>query len=104
MTTRRLGLGDESLLHALGIAGAHGPRSPMMRCIDHPTMLKDGSAGAAVAEVAALLARGGFTGRPAATVEDSDCGSFWEAWASMAREFLNHTQAARRLPLGPTRP
>ena len=27
----------------LGIAEYHGPRSQMMRCIDHPTMLKDGA-------------------------------------------------------------
>lgn len=32
--------------HALGIAEYHGPRSQMMRCIDYPTMLKDGLAGA----------------------------------------------------------
>ena len=29
--------------HALGIAEYHGPRSQIMRCIDHPTMVKDGS-------------------------------------------------------------
>ena len=34
---------ERHLREALGIAEYHGPRSPMMRCIDHPTMLKDGS-------------------------------------------------------------
>ena len=40
---RRLGLGYEETRHALGIAEYHGPRSQMMRCIDSPSMLKDGS-------------------------------------------------------------
>ena len=40
---RLLGLGADATRHALGIAEYHGPRSQMMRCIDHPTMVKDGS-------------------------------------------------------------
>ena len=43
--------------HALGIAEYNGPRSQMMRCIDHPTMVKDGSGwGAMVGATAAVLA------------------------------------------------
>ena len=59
-------LDDERLRHAFGIAEYHGPRSQMMRCIDFPTMVKDGSDwGAAVGVSAAYLARDGFTGAPA---------------------------------------
>lgn len=35
--------------HALGIAEYHGPRSQMMRCIDYPTMSKDGAGWGSVA-------------------------------------------------------
>jgi 2-methylcitrate dehydratase PrpD len=64
--------------HAMGIGEYHGPRSQMMRCIDHPTMLKDGSGWGAMAGVsAAFLARSGFTGAPAISVEDDDVAEFW---------------------------
>ncbi|HEV7367479.1 MmgE/PrpD family protein [Arenibaculum sp.] len=70
---RLMGLGHGQTRHALGIAEYHGPRSQMMRCIDHPTMVKDGSAFGALAGVsAAYLARAGFTGAPAVTVERCD--------------------------------
>ncbi len=75
---RRLGLGAGQVREALGIAEYHGPRSQMMRCIDHPTMLKDGSGWGAMAGVsAAFLARNGFTGAPAITVEGKDIEAFW---------------------------
>jgi 2-methylcitrate dehydratase PrpD len=75
---RSLGLGGEQTRHALGIAEYHGPRSQMMRCIDHPTMLKDGSGWGAMTGVsAALLAASGFTGAPAVTVEAPDLATFW---------------------------
>ena len=74
---RLLGLSYEISRHALGIAEYHGPRSQMMRCIDHPTMLKDGSGWGSMAGVsAALLAKSGFTGAPAITVEDAP--DFWD--------------------------
>ena len=58
--------------HALGIAEYHGPRSQMMRCIDHPTMLKDGAGWGAMTGVAAVkLALSGFTGAPALTIEQA---------------------------------
>ena len=64
--------------HALGIAEYHGPRSQMMRCIDHPTMLKDGSGWGAMTGVsAAMLARAGFTGAPALTVDAQDVAEIW---------------------------
>jgi hypothetical protein len=37
-----MGLDRRVTREALGIAEYHGPRSQMMRCIDHPTMVKDG--------------------------------------------------------------
>lgn len=78
MTTRRLGLNIDQTRHALGIAEYHGPRSQMMRCIDHPTMLKDGSGWGAMTGVsAAQLACRGFTGAPALTVEAPDVVDIW---------------------------
>ena len=80
---RIAGLSHTQARHALGIAEYHGPRSQMMRCIDHPTMLKDGSGWGAMCGVSAIdLAARGFTGAPAITVEDapafwSDLGSRW---------------------------
>ena len=63
---------------ALGIAEYHGPRSQMMRCIDFPTMVKDGSGWGAMAGVsAALLARDGFTGAPALVAEGDNVADLW---------------------------
>jgi 2-methylcitrate dehydratase PrpD len=74
---RRHGLDHAATRHALGIAEYWGPRSPMMRVIDHPSMLKDGSAmGAFAGTVAVDLAADGFTGAPAALVE-LDGGELW---------------------------
>src|SRR5215208_2468093 len=76
----------------LGIAEYHGPRSPMMRCIEHPSMLKDGSGWGAMTGVsAALLAQNGFTGAPASTVESPEVGETWsdlgERWLITAQYF-----------------
>ncbi|MDQ3559092.1 MAG: MmgE/PrpD family protein, partial [Pseudomonadota bacterium] len=63
MAARMLDADAEILRHAVGIAEYHGPRSQMMRCIDHPTMLRDGVAwGAPSGVTAAYLASMGFTG------------------------------------------
>ena len=71
---RMLGLDEAATREALGIAEYNGPRSQMMRCIDHPAMIKDGSGwGAMTGVVAAFLARDGFTGAPAVTVEGRRC-------------------------------
>ncbi|SFI79210.1 MmgE/PrpD family protein [Celeribacter neptunius] len=71
-------LSPEAFAHALGIAEYHGPRSQMMRVIDHPTMLKDGSGWGAMAGVsAAALAAEGFTGAPAITVMAPDLAGIW---------------------------
>lgn len=62
---RLLGLTAEQLTSALGIAEYHAPLAPIMRCVEHPGMVKDGISWGAMAGVtAALLARGGFTGLP----------------------------------------
>ncbi len=75
---RVLGLDRGSTFDAMGIAEYHGPRSQMMRVIDHPTMLKDGSGWGAMAGVsAAYLAAEGFTGAPAITVSAPEVAHVW---------------------------
>jgi 2-methylcitrate dehydratase PrpD len=78
IAARSLGFDSPTLREALGIAEYHGPRSQMMRCIDYPTMVKDGSGwGAMTGLSAAYLAQDGFTGAPALVVEDLTCGDLW---------------------------
>ncbi|MEX1661546.1 MmgE/PrpD family protein [Thioclava sp. 15-R06ZXC-3] len=92
---RTLELSTAHTREAIGIAEFHGPRSQMMRCIDHPTMLKDGSGWGAMAGVsAAYLARAGFTGAPALTVEAEaqsalwgDLGSHWRIFEQYFKHF-----------------
>jgi 2-methylcitrate dehydratase PrpD len=64
----------------------------MMRCIDHPTMVKDGSGWGAMSGVsAAMLAHNGFTGAPALTVEGPEVADIWadlgENWLMMGQYF-----------------
>ena len=74
---RALGCSAQQIRHAAGIGEYHGPRSQMMRCIDHPTMLRDGVGwGAPSGLTAAYLAREGFTGAPALTCEQAP--EFWD--------------------------
>ena len=95
---RRMKLTREQTRHALGIAEYHGPRSQMMRAIDHPTMIKDGSGWGAMTGVSAgLLAADGFTGAPAITVEaeyaptNADITEYWsdlgQSWSLMIQYF-----------------
>lgn len=75
---RANGLDAEATRHALGIAEYHGPRSPMMRCIDHPSMLKDGAGwGSMCGVLASRLAQAGFTGAPAELVEAGGVSDLW---------------------------
>ncbi|MBU2937189.1 MULTISPECIES: MmgE/PrpD family protein [Pacificibacter] len=75
---RLMGLSPDVYAHALGIAEYHGPRSQMMRVIDHPTMLKDGSGWGAMTGIsAAALADAGFTGAPAITVLAPEVSDIW---------------------------
>jgi 2-methylcitrate dehydratase PrpD len=78
MAARCWGFDRERFRHALGIAEYHGPRSQMMRCIDFPTMVKDGSGwGAMCGLSAAYLAADGFTGAPALVVESEAVAHLW---------------------------
>jgi len=107
---RILELDEDRTRHAIGIGEYHGPRSQMMRCIDHPTMLKDGSGWGAMAGVsAAYLAQTGFTGAPAITVEGDhnintsdisfiEAHTFAEGCALATREPQNTEQAQYSLP------
>jgi len=80
---RMLGLDGAGLRHAAGIGEYHGPRSQMMRCIDFPTMLRDGVGwGAPSGVTAAYLAMDGFTGAPALTCESEEAAPFWAGLGS----------------------
>ncbi|MEX0302659.1 MAG: MmgE/PrpD family protein [Leisingera sp.] len=73
-----LGGSAGQIRHAAGTGEYHGPRSQMMRCIDHPTMLRDGVGwGAPSGVTAAYLAMEGFTGAPALTCEGDDGSEHW---------------------------
>lgn len=75
---RLLGLDEERFRHALGIAEYFGPRCPMMRLVDHPSMLRDAhGAGAYAGLNALLLAQAGVTGAPAETVETTAVAAQW---------------------------
>jgi len=76
--SRILKFDEAKTREAIGIGEYHGPRSQMMRCIDYPSMLKDGSGWGAMAGVsAAYLAKNGFTGAPAITVEAEEVAHYW---------------------------
>ncbi len=93
--SRLLRLTPEQTRHALGIAEYHGPRSQMMRCIDHPTMLKDGSGWGSMAGVSAtLLAARGFTGAPAITVEQAP-----DHWTGLGSRWLIREQYFKPYPV-----
>ncbi|QBP41844.1 MmgE/PrpD family protein [Paenisporosarcina antarctica] len=63
--SRILGLSEQETEHALGIAEYHSTYSPMMRCIEHPSMLKDGIGwGCMTGLSSAYLAKLQFTGIP----------------------------------------
>ncbi len=75
---RLLGLDETTFRHALGIAEYFAARCPMMRLIEHPTMLRDAhGAGAYNGLNALLLAREGVTGAPAETLEAESASPFW---------------------------
>lgn len=79
MSARALGMTQDQMRQALGIAEYHGPRSQMMREIANPTMLHDGSGwGAMVGLSAVHLAQNGFTGAPALTIEEQMASKWWQ--------------------------
>lgn len=92
VAARRWRLDEGQWRHAVGIAEYHGPRSQMMRCIDFPTMVKDGSGwGAMCGLSAAYLAADGFTGAPALVVESEAVAHLWadlgERWRILEMYF-----------------
>ncbi|MGB8713166.1 MAG: MmgE/PrpD family protein [Onishia taeanensis] len=97
VAARLRGFDIETLHHALGIAEFYGPRSQMMRCIDHPTMLKDGSGWGAMTGIsAALLAEDGFTGAPALTVTAPQVASIWQ---DLGERWYVHEQYFKAYPV-----
>src|ERR1700686_1552813 len=75
---RLLSLDEARIREALGIAEYFGPRGQILRTCDTPSMVKDGSGwGAHVGIAAAWLARDGYTGAPAVTVEGADAKPYW---------------------------
>ena len=78
IVARLLRLDERQVREALGIAEYSAPRGQILRVCAHPSMLKDGSSfGAHAGVTAALLARDGFTGAPAITVERDDVREWW---------------------------
>jgi 2-methylcitrate dehydratase PrpD len=75
---RALGLDVARTREALGVAEYHGTRGQMMRTCRNPSMVKDGSGwGAHTGVSAAWLARDGFTGAPAVTIEEAADAELW---------------------------
>ena len=73
MGAKLLKLNEGQLNHALGIAEYYAPRSPMMRCVDRPTMVKDGAGWGALTGVSSVfMAQEGFTGAPALSVTQAN--------------------------------
>ncbi|CAF1507036.1 unnamed protein product [Rotaria sordida] len=89
MLCRLLKLSYDSTAHALGIAEYYGPRSQIMRCVNYPTMLKDGlGQGALVGISSALLGELGFTGSPAVTMTKVDDNKvLFDIWNSLGKEY-----------------
>ena len=92
LASRLRKLTPDQFRHAIGIAEYYGPRAQMMRCIEHPTMVKDSSSwGAMVGISAADLAEDGFTGAPAITCEADEVAHFWgdfgENWRILETNF-----------------
>lgn len=95
MGARIKGFDKEITRHAMGISEYFGPRAQMMRCIDHPTMVKDSSGwGAMVGANAILLAADGFTGAPALVCESEEVAHFWsdlgDRWRIRETNFKAH--------------
>ncbi len=91
------GADRNTLRHAIGIAEYYGPRSQMMREIDNPTMLHDGSGwGSMVGVVAAELALAGFEGAPAITIEGDSAAEYWR---NLASDWLTSRQNIKLFPV-----
>jgi len=85
------------LRQAVGIAEYHGPRSQMMREIDNPTMLHDGSGwGSMAGVISAELALAGFEGAPALTIEGEQAASYW---TDIGHDWLTLKQNIKLFPV-----
>ncbi len=94
---RVLKLDAVTTFEAMGLGEYVGPRSQMMRAIDHPTMVKDGSGWGAMAGVsAAYLAADGFTGAPAVTVCDP---ALDHVWSDLGRRWMVDEQYLKPYPV-----
>jgi len=97
VAARVQGLNHEQTFESLGIAEYYGPRSQMMRCIDFPTMVKDGSTwGGLAGASAAVLAADGFTGAPAVTLFDQDVE---DIWSDLGNRWYLHEQYFKAYPV-----
>ena len=97
MTARILGCDAAQIHEAAGIGEYHGPRSQMMRCIDHPTMVRDGVGwGAPTGVTAGVLAQTGFTGAPALTCQGPQ---WWGLGRQLETGDRHPLQALPLLPL-----
>ena len=93
VAARMMGLNRAQTAHAIGIAEYHEPRSQMMRCIDHPTMAKNGSGWGVMCGVsAARIAKAGFTGAPALTLQT-------EHWQDLSVDWLILQQYFKPYPV-----
>jgi 2-methylcitrate dehydratase PrpD len=94
---RLLRLDASRTREALGIAEYFGPRGQILRACSHPSMVKDGSGwGAHTGLAAAWLARDGFTGAPASTVEDD---ARHELWADLGARWRIREQYFKPYPV-----
>ena len=86
---------------ALGVAEYFGPRGQILRTCAQPSMVKDGSGWGAHAGVsAAWLAREGFTGAPATTIESDGQRALWDRSRVALADSRAVLQAVSRLPVG----
>jgi len=107
VSARLLKLDQHQTREALGIAEFHGPRSQMMRCIDYPTMVKDGSGWGALAGVtSSLLAKANFTGAPAITLDadtlsnsPEQAHAVTEIWQDLGRRWYIEEQYFKAYPV-----
>ena len=75
VTARILSCDPVQIHGVAGIGEYHGPRNQMMRCIDQPTMVRDGVGWDAPTDITAgFLAKNGFTSAPAVTCK----GQHWD--------------------------
>ena len=65
VTAKLMNFNETQIYNSLGIAEWQAPMNPMMRCIDYPSMVKDGIGwGCPTGVSSALMAQLGFTGCP----------------------------------------